>query len=147
MRKVTYQVLFAITTATAILAGCASTAPTKEDYSGYLGSYQDLKAVEGPKWREIPQVCECLKTFRSSPGSRGMATKGLLPSFSETLNISVSCRTGIGQNKTRLLSTYRKDATARLFARDIRSHIEHAETARSLEVGLKDTRELVISSG
>jgi Protein of unknown function (DUF3313) len=40
--------LFVVTITTALVAGCASNAPTKEDYSGYLGSYQDLKEVEGP---------------------------------------------------------------------------------------------------
>jgi hypothetical protein len=30
-------------------AGCASNVPTKEDYSGYLGNYQDRKEMEGPE--------------------------------------------------------------------------------------------------
>jgi len=49
MRRITFSSLFAIAAATALLAGCASNAPTKENYSGYLGSYQDLKEVEGPE--------------------------------------------------------------------------------------------------
>jgi hypothetical protein len=48
MWRTTISRLFVVTIATALVAGCASNAPTKEDYSGYLGSYQDLKEVEGP---------------------------------------------------------------------------------------------------
>ncbi len=40
--------LFVVAVTTALVSGCASNVPTKEDYSGYLGSYQDLKEVEGP---------------------------------------------------------------------------------------------------
>ena len=48
MWKSTISRLFFVTVTTALVAGCASNAPTKQDYSGYLGSYQDLKEVEGP---------------------------------------------------------------------------------------------------
>jgi Protein of unknown function (DUF3313) len=48
MQRTTFTGLFAIAAATVLAAGCASNPPTKQDYSGYLGSYQDLKEVEGP---------------------------------------------------------------------------------------------------
>jgi hypothetical protein len=48
MCRTTISCLFMVAVTTALVVGCASNMPTKEDYSGYLGSYQDLKEVEGP---------------------------------------------------------------------------------------------------
>ena len=48
MWRATFSGLFALAAASALVAGCASNTPTKQDYSGYLGNYQDLKEVEGP---------------------------------------------------------------------------------------------------
>jgi hypothetical protein len=48
MWRTTISRLFMVAVTTALVVGCASNMPTKEDYSGYLGSYQDLKEVEGP---------------------------------------------------------------------------------------------------
>ena len=48
MWRTTISRLFMVAVTTALVVGCASNAPTKQDYSGYLGSYQDLKEVEGP---------------------------------------------------------------------------------------------------
>ena len=48
MWRTTISRLFVVAVTTALVAGCAGNVPTKEDYSGYLGSYQDLKEVEGP---------------------------------------------------------------------------------------------------
>ena len=48
MWRTTISRLFVVVVSTALVAGCAGNVPTKGDYSGYLGSYQDLKEVEGP---------------------------------------------------------------------------------------------------
>lgn len=48
MWRATLLRLFVVAVTTALVAACASNTPTKEDYSGYLGNYQDLKQVEGP---------------------------------------------------------------------------------------------------
>jgi hypothetical protein len=46
----------------ALIAGCASNVPTKEDYSGYLGSYGDLKEVEGPNGEKFLRYASPLFT-------------------------------------------------------------------------------------
>jgi len=46
--RTTISRLLAVAVAAALAAGCAGNVPTKEDYSGYLGNYQDLKEVKGP---------------------------------------------------------------------------------------------------
>jgi Protein of unknown function (DUF3313) len=48
MWRTTISRLFMVAVTTALVVGCAGNAPTKQDYSGYLGNYQDLKEVEGP---------------------------------------------------------------------------------------------------
>jgi hypothetical protein len=48
MWRTTISRLFVVVVSTALVAGCAGNVPTKEDYSGYLGNYQDLKEVKGP---------------------------------------------------------------------------------------------------
>lgn len=53
MWKTPISGLFAIAAITALVAGCASNAPKKTDYSGYLGNYSDLKEVKGPMGEEF----------------------------------------------------------------------------------------------
>ena len=45
MQRISYSGLLAIAAATALVVGCSS-APTKKDYSGYLGDYSDLKEAK-----------------------------------------------------------------------------------------------------
>jgi hypothetical protein len=47
MQRISYSGLLAIAAATALVVGCSG-APTKEDYSGYLGDYSDLKEAKAP---------------------------------------------------------------------------------------------------
>ena len=52
MQRASFSGLFAIVAVAVLIAGCSS-APTKKDYSGYLGDYSDLKEAKVPGGVEV----------------------------------------------------------------------------------------------
>jgi hypothetical protein len=52
MQRASFSQLFAMVAAAALITGCSS-APTKKDYSGYLGDYSDLKEAKTPGGVEV----------------------------------------------------------------------------------------------
>jgi len=74
--RTTISCLFVVAVTTALVVGCASNAPTKQDNSGYLGSYQDLKEAEGPNVERFLRYANPMFTplaFVITMASRGVS--------------------------------------------------------------------------